>query len=135
MLSYYTFNFHLDELFQRYFHETFSMREKCPNTEFFWFIFFCIRTEYGDLLVNLRPQSEYRKMRTWKNSVFGQFSCSFSIQRCFVLSGAPSAADAPTVNFSFVLGQVVKYFSNSWKCKTTIIINAIFFDEIKFSDM
>ena len=25
------------------------LREKCPNTEFFWSLFSCIRTEYGDL--------------------------------------------------------------------------------------
>ena len=29
-----------------------SLREKCPDTEFFWSIFFCIRTEFGDLLQN-----------------------------------------------------------------------------------
>ena len=33
-----------------------ALREKCPNTEFFWSVFFCIWT--------------------WKNSVFGYFSCS-----------------------------------------------------------
>ena len=37
-----------------------SLREKCPNTAFFWSIFSCI-------------QSEYRKTRTGKNSVFGHF--------------------------------------------------------------
>ena len=34
--------------------------EKCSNTEFFWSVFSCIRTEY-------------RKIRTRKNSVFGHF--------------------------------------------------------------
>ena len=29
----------------------FSLREKCPNTEFFWSIFSSIRTEYGDLRI------------------------------------------------------------------------------------
>ena len=24
--------------------ESHSLREKCPNTDFFWFVFFCIRT-------------------------------------------------------------------------------------------
>ena len=33
-------------------------------------------SEYGDLLVNLRIQSEYREIRTRKNSVFGHFSRS-----------------------------------------------------------
>ena len=27
-----------------------SLREKCPNKQFFWSVFSCIRTEYGDLL-------------------------------------------------------------------------------------
>ena len=40
-----------------------SLREKSPNTEFFWPTFLCIRTEY-------------RKIRTRKNSIFGQFSFS-----------------------------------------------------------
>ena len=35
--------------------------------------FFCIQSEFG---LNLRIQSEYRKIRTKKNSVFGHFSRS-----------------------------------------------------------
>ena len=49
----------------------------CPNTEFFsgpYFLVFGVNTEiYG---VNLRIQSEYRKIRTRENSVFGHFSHS-----------------------------------------------------------
>ena len=37
---------------------------------FFWSVFSCIRAEYRKI------QSEYRKMRTRKNSVFGHFSRS-----------------------------------------------------------
>ena len=40
---------------------------------FFWSLFFCMQTEYS---VNFHIQSEYRKMRTRKNSVFGQSSSS-----------------------------------------------------------
>ena len=40
------------------------LREKCPNTGFFWFVFSHIRTEYGE---------------TRKNSVFGHFSCTESL--------------------------------------------------------
>ena len=29
--------------------------EKCPNTEFFWSIFSCSRTEYGDLRILIIP--------------------------------------------------------------------------------
>ena len=48
-----------------------SLCEKCPNTEFFlWFVFARIYT------VNRRIQSEYGKIRTWKNFVFVHFSRS-----------------------------------------------------------
>ena len=40
---------------------------------FFWSVFSYIRTEY------LRIQSEYKKIRTRKNSVFGHFLCSASL--------------------------------------------------------
>ena len=40
---------------------------------FFWSLFSCIWTEYGDLL---RIQYKYKKLRTGKNSVFGHFSRS-----------------------------------------------------------
>ena len=42
---------------------------------YFWSVFSGIRIEYRDL-VNLRIQSEYRKIRTRNNSVFGHFSRS-----------------------------------------------------------
>ena len=40
---------------------------------YFWSVFSCFWTEYG---VNLRVQSEYRKIRTRNNSVFGHISGS-----------------------------------------------------------
>ena len=42
---------------------------------YFWSVFSCIQTEYVDSL-RLRIQSEYRKIRTRNNSVFGHFSRS-----------------------------------------------------------
>ena len=49
-----------------------SYRKHCVKTVqmriFFWSVFFCIRTEYGDFSVNLHIQSEYRKIWTRKNS-------------------------------------------------------------------
>ena len=41
---------------------------------FFWSVFSRIRTEYGE--ISLRIQSECRKIRTIKNSVFGHISHS-----------------------------------------------------------
>ena len=55
----------------------FTLREKCPNTEFFsgpYFPVFGRNTEICS--VNLGIQSEYRKIRIRKNSVFRHFSCS-----------------------------------------------------------
>ena len=48
-----------------------SLPENCPNTELFLVRIFL----YSDS-VNLRIQSEYRKIRTRNNSVFGHFSRS-----------------------------------------------------------
>ena len=53
-----------------------SLREQCPSTELFLVRIFLYRI-YS---VNLHIQSEYRKIRTRNNSVFGQFSrseCSY----------------------------------------------------------
>ena len=47
-----------------------TLREKWPNTEF---VFYCIRTGYGEVL---RILSECGKIRTRKNSIFGHFSRS-----------------------------------------------------------
>ena len=51
-----------------------SLREKCPNTEFFsrpYFPVFVLNTE--TYFVNLRIQCKYSEMRPRKNSVFGHF--------------------------------------------------------------
>ena len=32
-----------------------SLREKCPNTEFFWCIFFCIQSKYGKIRTRKTP--------------------------------------------------------------------------------
>ena len=47
-----------------------GMREKCPNSEFFWPLFSGIRTEYGEIpekyFVSLGIMSKCGKMRTRK---------------------------------------------------------------------
>ena len=66
-----------------------ALREKCPNTEFFWPVFSRIRTEYGKIR-SLLIQSECGKIPARKNSVFGHFShsvaCSDNLFRIFSLS-------------------------------------------------
>ena len=53
-----------------------SLREKCPNMEFFWSVFSCIRNEYRDLrsksLYSVRTQgkTDQKKLRIW--TVFTQ---------------------------------------------------------------
>ena len=48
---------------------------------YLWSVFSCIRTEYGDLRVNLRIQSEYRKIRTRKSLVSFKFTITSAIFR------------------------------------------------------
>ena len=48
-----------------------SLREKCPNTEFFWSVFSRIRIEYADLLhkfpywVRIRENTDQKKLHIW----------------------------------------------------------------------
>ena len=65
---------------------TISLREKCPNAEFFLVRTFRIRTEYGEIWSISRIQFQYGKKRTRKNSVFGQFSHSIYCWNCLKFS-------------------------------------------------
>ena len=52
-----------------------SLLEKCPNTEFFWSVFSCIPTEYGDLSkslysVRIQENTDQKKLCIW--TVFTQ---------------------------------------------------------------
>ena len=48
-----------------------ELREKCPNTEFFWSLFSHIRTEYGELLsispysVRMRENTDQKNFCIW----------------------------------------------------------------------
>ena len=55
-------------------HQIYHCVKSAQIRSYFWSVFSCIRTEYG--YVNLRILSEYRKIWTRNNSVFGQFSRS-----------------------------------------------------------
>ena len=55
-----------------------TLREKCPNTEFFRYRFF--RSVFS------RIRTEYGEIRTWKKAVFGHFSCSAIINERIFLS-------------------------------------------------
>ena len=57
---------------------THTLREKCPNTELFLVRIFLYSDWIRRFTINLRIQSEDRKIRTRNNSVFGHFSRSNS---------------------------------------------------------
>ena len=75
------------------------LREKCPNTDLFWSVLsypvFGLNTIYS---VNLHIQSEYRKIRTKNNSVFGHFSRSAIHQLSSILSVCVSCLSSE-INF------------------------------------
>ena len=50
-----------------------TLREKCPNMEFFWSVFSRIWSEYGDLLLKSAYSVQVRENKDQKNAVFGQF--------------------------------------------------------------
>ena len=56
-----------------------SLLENCPNTEFFWSVIFCIRTEYGDFWskypysVRMQENTDQEKLSIW--SLFTQCIC------------------------------------------------------------
>ena len=54
--------------------ERFTMREKCPNSEFFWSVFPSIPTEYWDSLCKAPHSAKCEIIWTSKNSETGHFS-------------------------------------------------------------
>ena len=79
-----------------------SLREKCPNTEFFLVRIFLYSDWIRRFTVNLRIQSEHRKIRTRKNFVFGHFS--------------RSAKFSTPVQFSWISLVCSKYFVHGVFC-------------------
>ena len=77
-----------------------SLREKCPNTEFFLVRIFL----YSDWIesftpiysVNLRIQSKYRQIRTRENSIFEHFSRSTDFLWIFIDFHTIWATDYPS---------------------------------------
>ena len=53
-----------------------ALREKCPYSKFFWSLFFCMRTEYGEIR-SVSPYSVRMPQNTdHRNSEYGYFSRS-----------------------------------------------------------
>ena len=82
---------------------------------YFWSLFSCIRTEYGDL-----GRSEYRKIRTSNNSVFGHFSRSVCVLELHILNC--NCAYLSPINlllfFRFKsLQQMTKFVTIKYYCK------------------
>ena len=63
---------------QNQFCTTFTLREKCPYSELFWFVFSNIRTEYGEIR-SISPYSALmRENMDQNNSEYGHFLRSVS---------------------------------------------------------
>ena len=56
-----------------------SLRKKCPYSEFFWSVFYHIRTEYGQIL----RRDQMQKNTDRKNSKYGHFSRSDCFSICW----------------------------------------------------
>ena len=62
-----------------------SQRKKCPYSEFFWFSFFLIQTEYGEIL-RISPYSvQMRKNSGQNNSEYGHFLSSVLLNLCLTI--------------------------------------------------
>ena len=60
-----------------------TLREKCPYSRFFWSVFSCLRTEYGEMR-SFSPYSvRIRENTDQKNSEYGHFSRSVSFSIIF----------------------------------------------------
>ena len=60
-----------------------TLREKCPYSGFFWSVFSCLRTEYGEMR-SISPYSvRIRENTDQKNSEYGHFSRSVSFSIIF----------------------------------------------------
>ena len=59
--------------------DMFTLRKKCPYSDLFWFVFYRIRTEYGEIL----PISPYlvqkREYKDHNNSEYGHILRSVNI--------------------------------------------------------
>ena len=85
---------------------------------YFWFMFSCIWSEYGDLRASLHIQSEYRKVRTRNNSVFGHFSRSDSCshRRCSVKIGVLKISQNSQENTCTRVSFWIKLQSTWYRC-------------------
>ena len=70
---------------------------------YFWSVFSCIWTEYGEIW-SLHIQSEYRKIRTRNNSIFGPFWRSEGVHMTL-----------PPHNFSVKLKSGAFYITGQWR--------------------
>ena len=64
------------------------LREKCPNTEFFWPVFSRIRTEYGEI-VQMRENTDQKKLRIW--TLFTKYSLILTCTLPSVLTKEPQS--------------------------------------------
>ena len=69
-----------------------ALRKKCPHSEFFWFVFSHIRTEYREIL-RISPYSIRMLENTdQKDSEYGHFSCSGGLA---LMNNLPQTSQEP----------------------------------------
>ena len=73
------FRMNRSEIWQRFCRKT--LRKTCPNTEFFWSVFSCIQTEYGDLTRKSPYSVQIQENMDQKKLSIGHFSRSDTTQR------------------------------------------------------
>ena len=79
---------------------------------YFWSVFPRIRTEYGEIYLSLRIQSECGKMRTRNNSVFGHFSGSDKTEVIVSIHPPVNLCLRALQKLSFSWSAFYKYFRN-----------------------
>ena len=98
--------------------KSFTFRKNCAYSELFWFVFSCIRTEYGEILRISLYLVQIRENADQNNSEYGHLLRSVNqglLERCF----------QKDVTFSFVFLSVsrviVKILSNIKKRFTKLV--------------
>ena len=81
-----------------------TLRKNCPNSEFFWFVFSCIRTEYRDLFctslcsVPIHENADHKTLRI--RSLFTQCTL-FKMEKTFVRHAFLLKASTSKIYFKF----------------------------------
>ena len=97
----------------------YSLREKCPNTEFFWSVFSRILTEYGEIRSRKNGPEKTQYLDTFHEVYFGIFkarwhnNCHLFIP-CFSQIKINDYPDCLRSRHLLVQSQQLKHQNNTW---------------------